>query len=238
MPNSLLARRILRVLLGLFLGSIVVLGYTAYMWWTVGQQRPAPFSEPVLAAPTFDLVDQNGRRFTNADLDGKVWVADFIFTNCPTFCPVLTANLLRVQQRLQAEGLLGHHVMLVSFSVDPIADTPPVLRKYADRYGANHDAWRFLTGPYQYLDEVLVNGFFVPVNHIHHDDDSARHHDAHDSHHHVHDAHHDVPPPYTIMHSNRFVVVDRYGGVQAYYDGEQLDIDALMDDIRKLVQDR
>lgn len=240
MPRSLFVRRLLRVLLGLFLGALVVAAYTLYLVRTQGEvAMQPPAIETTLAAPAFDLVDQHGRRFTNADLEGKVWVADFIFTNCPDFCPVLTANMLRLQRQLASEGVLGDDVMLVSFSVDPIADTPEVLYRYAEAYGADQEAWRFLTGPFEYLDEVLVDGFFVAVTHIYHDDpDGHGQHGEHADHgaHHTHTDHHDVPPPYDIVHSNRFVVVDRHGNVQGYHDGEQLDLEALMHDIRFLVE--
>lgn len=231
MSSSLFVRRLMRVLLGLFLGAVVVAAYTLYLVRTQGEvAMQPPVIETTQAAPAFDLVDQHGQRFTDEDLKGKVWVADFIFTNCPDFCPALTANMVRLQRELAADGLLGEDVMLVSFSVDPIADTPEVLYRYAEAYGADQDAWRFLTGPFEYLDEVLVDGFFVAVTHIYHDEHGD------DGEHHVHTDHHDVPPPYDIVHSNRFVVVDRHGNVQGYHDGEQLDLEAIMHDIGFLVE--
>ena len=141
MSSSLFVRRLMRVLLGLFLGAVVVAAYTLYLVRTQGEvAMQPPVIETTQAAPAFDLVDQHGQRFTDEDLKGKVWVADFIFTNCPDFCPALTANMVRLQRELAADGLLGEDVMLVSFSVDPIADTPEVLYRYTEAYGADQDS--------------------------------------------------------------------------------------------------
>jgi protein SCO1/2 len=93
---------------------------------------PAP---PVLGdAPDFRLTDQAGRTVTAADLGGQAWVADFMFTRCPSICPLLTEKLAR----LDAPG-----ARKVSFSVDPGHDTPPVLAAYAAEH---HADWMFLTG--------------------------------------------------------------------------------------------
>ncbi len=90
---------------------------------------------PVLGSVAdFRLTDQNGRAVTAADLAGKVWVADLMFTRCPSICPLLTEKLAR----LDAPG-----ARKVSFSVDPAYDTPPVLAAYA---AAHHADWTFLTG--------------------------------------------------------------------------------------------
>src|SRR5919109_1557659 len=78
-------------------------------------------------APPFALVDQRGAPFTSQDIQGRVVVANFIFTNCPDICPTLSATMRRVQERLKSERLLGSQALLLSFSIDPARDTPPVL---------------------------------------------------------------------------------------------------------------
>lgn len=92
----------------------------------------------------FSFVDQNGEEFSKSDLKGKVWVADFIFTNCTTICLPMTANLIKLQQQLKDEGIKD--VEFVSFSVDPETDKPEVLKNYGTKMNADLSNWHFLTG--------------------------------------------------------------------------------------------
>src|SRR5439155_1514142 len=118
---------------------------------------PAP-SLPVLGAvPSFTLVERSGRAVSAADLAGHVWVADFVFTHCPTFCPLLTERMAGLQKALAPAA---DPVRLVSFSVDPVHDTPEVLLDYARRAGAG-DGWLFVTGPRKALAALLRDGLKV-----------------------------------------------------------------------------
>lgn len=96
----------------------------------------------------FRLVDQTGRAFTGHDLRGKVWVADFMFTRCPTVCPRMTERMAAVAERARALP----NVAFVSFSVDPDNDTPTALAAYA---AAHHADWTFLTGATQSVADEL-----------------------------------------------------------------------------------
>lgn len=91
----------------------------------------------------FTYTNESGESFGLKQLENEVWLADFIFTNCTSVCPPMSANMSKIQQQLEDEGLA---VPIVSFTVDPEFDTPEVLQEYADRYGANLDTWQFLTG--------------------------------------------------------------------------------------------
>ena len=91
-------------------------------------------------------VDQNGQKTSLSELNqGKILVADFIFTNCDTVCLPMTANMSKLQQKL-AEAGLEDEVQLVSISVDPEHDTPDVLKEYSSRYEFDDGNWSFLTG--------------------------------------------------------------------------------------------
>ena len=92
----------------------------------------------------FSYVDQDGKPFTKEDLKGKVWVADFIFTNCKDVCLPMTANMVKLQQKLKDEGISD--VEFVSFSVDPEVDKPEVLREFGDQFNVDYTNWHFLTG--------------------------------------------------------------------------------------------
>lgn len=92
----------------------------------------------------FIFKNQNEETVSLDDLKGKVWVADFIFTNCNTVCLPMTANMSKLQMELKEQGIEG--VELISFSVDPTVDTPAVLKEYGDNYRADYSNWQFLTG--------------------------------------------------------------------------------------------
>ncbi len=106
----------------------------------------------------FRLTERSGRTITEADLDGRVWVAGFTFTRCPISCPRIAATLRGLQDQFADST-----IQLVSLSVDPGHDTPSVLSTYADGYGADRDRWWFLTGP---RDDVygLIRRLGLPLD--------------------------------------------------------------------------
>ena len=111
---------------------------------------------PVLGTiPEVYFTDSQDKKISRADLDGKVWVADFIFTTCNMACPVLTGNMNLVHKEFQNND----NVRIVSISVYPEYDTPEVLKKYASQYDANTNRWHFLTGPEENVQDVIKNGF-------------------------------------------------------------------------------
>jgi protein SCO1/2 len=155
--------------------------------------RPAAL--PVLGTvPPFSLTERTGAPLGSEDLTGRVWVADFVFTRCPDVCPALTARMARLQDRF---GTGADAVRLVSFSVDPVHDTPEVLRTYAERTGARPE-WLFVTGPRDRVAALLRDGFKVAWAD-------------------------DGPTTSPITHSDRFVLVDRRLGIRGYYHGSDQD---------------
>jgi len=109
----------------------------------------------------FSLVDQNARAVSAEALRGKVWVAAFFFTRCPTICPRITRRMrsLQVSAATRVPALT-----LVSFSVDPENDTPPVLLAYAQRFEADPQNWRFLTGELEVVKRTVVDGFKLALD--------------------------------------------------------------------------
>lgn len=91
----------------------------------------------------FDAVNQDNEKRTLASYEGKAWIMNMIFTNCTTVCLPMTANMAKLQQSLREENL---EVPLVSFSVDPLIDTPEVLKEYGKGYEADFSNWDMLTG--------------------------------------------------------------------------------------------
>jgi protein SCO1/2 len=92
--------------------------------------------------PSFTMIDSEGRTFQSATLDGKVWIADFIYTNCPAACPMMSSRMMGIHRQIAR----APDVRIVSFSVDPTRDTPAALKRFGSRYGGATNDWIFLTG--------------------------------------------------------------------------------------------
>ena len=143
--------------------------------------------------PSFQLVNQNGQVFGSAQLAGKIWIADFIYTTCPGPCPMISSRMSELQKPLEKTD-----VHLVSFSVDPEKDTPEVLRGYAEKLQAEPARWDFLTGPKSTIYKLSHDGFKLAVS----DGTDAE----------------GIP-----VHSTRMVLVDRHGQFRGYYDAAEAD---------------
>ena len=109
------------------------------------------------ALPAFTFTNQDGQPVTLDDLKGKVWLADFVYTTCPGPCPLITAHMARLQQKLPPD------VRLVSFSTDPANDTPAILKAYAKKFGAG-DRWKFVTGPKEQVYDLINHGFLLAID--------------------------------------------------------------------------
>jgi protein SCO1 len=167
--------------------------------------KPEPELPKLYPVPDFSLIDQTDETVTLRELKGKVWVADFIFTNCGGTCPIMTDKMHRLQEVLPPD------VRMVSFTVDPARDTPKALAAYAAEHGASRDRWLFLTGDKQALYDICVKGFKLPL------DETGG------------------TPTEPIAHSTRFVLVDREGDVRGYYSGtEDAELARLASDAKRL----
>jgi len=143
---------------GLTAAALVLL--SGYVVWRATRPPQLPVYWP---APELALIDQDGDTLRRADLQGKVWLASFIFTHCTDFCPRVTQEMARLRDSLRAQRLLGGTVRLVSFSVDPARDTPDVLRAYAAKFGGSPASeWAFLTGsPPERVLRMIEEGFHL-----------------------------------------------------------------------------
>jgi protein SCO1/2 len=152
--------------------------------------------------PAYDLVDQEGRPFTPETLRGKVWVAGFVFTNCPSTCPAVTRAMGSLRDRFDRMDI---DIEMVSFTVDPARDTPAVLKAYAESVGAHTDHWRFVTGSTDDVRRLVREGFKLgigdptPVSGAQPADGGAM---------------------FDIAHSTQLALVDTEGGVRGFYDIE------------------
>jgi protein SCO1/2 len=159
----------------------------------------------------FWLTDQDGRSFSEQNLAGKVWVAAFMFTRCPTICPEMTRRMRYLQEQAQERKLA---LQFVSFSVDPENDTPEVLRKFAAQYGADTRSWSFLTGDNSVIRNAAENGFKIGV------DGSARPGADHMG----------------ITHGTHLVLLDGNRTIRGYYQSSEPEkLKQLLDDAAALL---
>ncbi len=175
----------------LFWSVFIALGLGIPILRTVRVALPKPL--PVLSTvPGFHFTDQNGEPFGSDQLRGKIWVANAIFTRCPTICPASTQHMADVQHRGRG---LGEYFHLVSFSVDPDHDTPQKLLAYAKTHKVSPRMWSFLTGRREDLTRVLNDGLKIYMGKDDAGDDLM-----------------------SIGHGSSFVLVDAKMRIRGYYD--------------------
>lgn len=155
----------------------------------------------------FTFTNQNNEDIGLSDLEGKIWLADFVFTNCTTVCLPMMANMTELQAQLKQEGL---DVRIVSFSVDPEMDTPEVLKSYAENYGADLSNWDLLTGySPKKIDQFAMKNFMTPARKPENDDQ--------------------------VIHGTSFFLVDQDGVVRKFYNGIDPPAEEIMNDIKILL---
>lgn len=160
--------------------------------------------------PDFSFTNQYGEPITNEDLDGKIYVADFFFTSCPTICPVMKGQMLRVYEHFMEDESLA----ILSHTIDPYHDSVQVLADYAAALGVTGRQWQFVTGEQEKIYEIAEGSYMVPA--------------ATDT----------IAPEETggFVHSGAFILVDKQRHVRGVYDGTvEDDVSQLIRDI-ELVQ--
>jgi protein SCO1/2 len=163
---------------------------------TLSLRRPPVPQPPVLGQlNNFALTNQDGNPFGTAQVAGSVVLVNFVFTRCPSTCPVLTKTMSQIQERLKGTA---KSIQLLSITVDPEHDKPEVLKAYAKQYGARHQTWNFLTGPKEDIRKLVVENFKsaleAPVS-----NDTT-----------------DMSPAFDIAHGEHFILVDQIGRIRAY----------------------
>jgi protein SCO1 len=158
--------------------------------------------------PDFAFINQDSQQVTNQTFAGKVYVTDFFFTTCPSICPKMKSQLLRVYEKFKDNP----RVMLLSHSIDPQHDTVAVLRDYAQRLQVSSQKWHFVTG-----EKDAIYGM-------------AKHY--------LVSAMEDGDQPGGFTHSGHFVLVDAKGHIRGIYEGTVAEsVDQLMLDIPVLLKE-
>jgi cytochrome oxidase Cu insertion factor (SCO1/SenC/PrrC family) len=169
------------------------------------------------ATPTFQLTDQSGAAFDSQSLTGRVTLLDFIYTHCTDACPLLSATFQEAQRKLADDKLLGTRIMLVSLSVDPQHDTPPVLAEYGQQFKADPNAWKMLTGDWDAVYDV-VTGFKVATRPPRPAVDAP------------------APGGAELTHTTAVVLIDPTLQVRAYLDGTGSSADDLIASAKRVMK--
>jgi protein SCO1/2 len=140
--------------------------------------------------PPFSFINQKGDTITNKDFDGKIYVADFFFTSCPTICPVMKKEMIKVYQKFKGNP----EVKILSHTIDPAHDTPEILNKFATDLGVEDLQWQFVTGDKDKIYEIGQGSYMVTAK-----SDST------------------VAGGY--IHSGAFILIDKEKRVRGMYDG-------------------
>ena len=138
----------------------------------------------------FKLTNQNGQSISQRDYENRIYVADFFFTTCPSICPIMTDNMVYIQQYIMDD----ENIKLLSFSVTPAIDSVPQLKKYALEKGVIDAKWNLLTGNKKEIYTLARKSYFV----VNEDGDGG---------------------PHDMIHTENFVLVDPDKRIRGYYDG-------------------
>ena len=138
----------------------------------------------------FKLTNQNGQSISQRDYENRIYVADFFFTTCPSICPIMTDNMVDIQQYIMDD----ENIKLLSFSVTPAIDSVPQLKKYALEKGVIDAKWNLLTGDKKEIYSLARKSYFV----VKEDGDGG---------------------PHDMIHTENFVLVDPDKRIRGYYDG-------------------
>lgn len=185
-PDSDVDRRLLAVVLTSAL--VALLG----AYWASGKVRPTTSPGEALWLTNFALTSSTGRLVTREDLSNRFLVVNFVFTSCSLSCLDVSRNMARIQTLLAGQD----DVRLVSFTVDPRSDTPSVLAKFGDRFGADTNRWLLLTGEKARVYGVIETSF------LRRSDDPRW-----------------SGMPGGFMNADRIAVVDTRGQVRGFFDG-------------------
>lgn len=153
----------------------------------------------------FSLTNQNGKKITQEDYNDKIYVADFFFTTCQTICPIMTDNMVKIQEKLKNDN----EILLLSHTVTPEIDSVAQLKKYALEKGVNDSKWNLVTGDKKVIYNLARKSYLVAKDVPYSDND--------------------------LVHTENFVLVDKKKRIRGFYDGTDSEsIEKLLEDIKIL----
>ena len=186
-----------------FFTMLVIVFFLVVRNWMVG-------ISPISIVQPFSFINEDGKRVTDKDVEGKVYVAEYFFTSCSGICPTMNTNLKRVYEKFKGEK----DFLILSHTSDPERDSVPVLKKYADSLGVNTNKWIFLTGRKDSLYTTARISYTIddPANNLKNIDDD-------------------------FLHTQFWALVNRKGEVKKVYDGlKEREINAMIKEIEKMLK--
>lgn len=185
----------------------------------IGEHEVSETLEIVGKAPNFEFVNQHNQTITNKDYEGKVYLVEFFFTTCPTICPIMNRNMVKLQDIFYGNPNFG----IASFTINPEHDTPEVLKQYAEKYKVTNPNWNMLTGEKQKIYDLANKGFNLYTGE-------------------------NTNVNGGFEHSGMFALIDKKGNIRSrkdpfgnpiiYYDGiEDKGISMLKEDIKNLLNE-
>ena len=154
----------------------------------------------------FNLTNQNGVVITSKDYENKIYVVDFFFTSCPSICPIMTNNMLKIQE----EFIDNSQVKLLSLSVTPEIDNVEILKNYAEKKGVNDSKWNITTGSKKHIYELARKSYFAVVEQ---GDGGLQ----------------------DFIHTPNFILIDKKKQIRGIYDGtNENEIIQIIEDIKVL----
>ena len=158
--------------------------------------------------PYFSFIDQDSMPFTEKSVENKIYVVDFFFISCPSICPMVSRQMLRVYDQYLKEDKL----MFVSFSIDPKRDTVERLANYARNLGVNTEKWKFVTGKKEAIFDIAKEYFSIAIE--------------------------NEEAPGGFDHSGRLILIDEKNHIRSFCDGtDPLSVDGFILDIQKLLNE-
>ncbi|WP_373519707.1 SCO family protein [Pricia sp.] len=154
----------------------------------------------------FSLTNQNGETVTQKDYKDKIYIADFFFTTCPTICPIMTKNMVDIQERIMNDD----DILLLSHTVTPQIDSVAQLKRYALEKGVDDLKWNLVTGDKKQIYELARKSYLA----VKEDGDGG---------------------PYDMIHTENFILVDKQRRIRGFYDGtKKEDVEKLIGDLKIL----
>ncbi len=207
--------------------NTVTLGFAAILLWSACESNSGKKTLPIYGnrkpitktvdgkqvtdtiyqtIPPFKFVNQYGDSVSNKTLNGDIYVVDFFFTTCPSICPIMHRNMLKVYETFKSTG----NFKIISHTIDPKHDNVPVLKKYADKLGISGNTWWFLQGKKEDVYTIAEKNYLVAVK----QDSSASG---------------------GYIHAGYFVLIDKQKRIRGSYDGtDPKQVDELIADIKTL----
>ncbi len=184
-------------------------------------------SLPSRTGPMWNLTNQDNQAFGSANLQGRVVLVTFVYTNCPTVCPLITAQMKKLQDEFKQDGAYAARLAFVSITVDPQRDTPVRLKEYAARMGVDFSGWNWVTGDAAQMEKVWQD--FGVVAYM---DLATLSTPAATAAHAEHSA---TSATYEVTHSAKTFLLDKRGNIRAEYIGPDLPLPRVSQDARALM---